>query len=133
MYKGVLTAAIVKSYYSHVICTYRLTFPFSTRKDITTIRSQTLGEMPAPYLEVPRYGVLPLYIPLFFLSLICKLFFFLKFCYLHRQTLSSVPGPKWAAWTRFWIVKTLASGDSATTFVEINKRYGGPSNNERYT
>ncbi len=90
-----------------------------------------MSNMPAPYLQIPHYGVLPLYIPLFFLSVICKILFYLKFCYLQRKTLSSVPGPYWASWTRLWIVKTLASGNAAERFVEVNKRYGKDLTNQR--
>ena len=38
--------------------------------------------------------------------------------------LRNVPGPALAAYTRLWLAKTLASGNSAKTFVEINKEYG---------
>lgn len=80
--------------------------------------------MAAPSLASSYFGVMILYVPLFILSLACKFFFWFKVLYLRRATLSSVPGPKWAAWTRFWIVKTLASGQSAEIFVGVNKRYG---------
>lgn len=58
------------------------------------------------------------------LSLTYKLFLWLNVFHLQRATLSTIPGPKWASWTRFWIVKTLASGDSAERFVQVNERYG---------
>lgn len=43
------------------------------------------------------------------------------------------PGPWWAAYTRLWLSKTIASGNSAKIFVNINKKYGslariGPNN-----
>ncbi|KAI1984421.1 hypothetical protein LOZ51_006664 [Ophidiomyces ophidiicola] len=38
--------------------------------------------------------------------------------------LSAFPGPRWAAFTRLWLCKTIASGDSARRFVEINQKYG---------
>jgi hypothetical protein len=38
--------------------------------------------------------------------------------------LSNFPGPWWAAYTRFWLVKTIASGDSAKRFADISKEYG---------
>ena len=66
--------------------------------------------------------------PFFIFSVTCKIIFFLKFCYLRRQTLSSVPGPKWASWIRFWIIRILASGNCAELFVDINKHYDKPSN-----
>lgn len=62
--------------------------------------------------------------PLFVVILASKLFFWFEVLYLRKETLSSVPGPKLAAWTRFWIVKTLAYGQSAHIFVGVNKRYG---------
>lgn len=42
-------------------------------------------------------------------------------------------GPWWAAYTRLWLSKTIASGNSAKIFVDINKKYGslariGPNN-----
>lgn len=74
--------------------------------------------------EFSHFGVMILYIPLFILSVVCKLFFLFEVLYIRRATLSSIPGPKWAAWTRFWIVKTLASGQSAEIFAGLNKQYG---------
>lgn len=41
--------------------------------------------------------------------------------YLH---LSQFQGPPWAAFTRLWLCKTLASGESARRFVEVNQKYG---------
>ena len=73
-------------------------------------------------------GAKILWAPLILLILLIKLSFWIQVLYLQRPTLSSVPGPKWAAWTRMWIVKVLASGESAQTFVDVNKRYGeGPN------
>lgn len=42
-------------------------------------------------------------------------------------------GPWWAAYTRLWLSKTIASGNSAKLFVDVNKKYGslariGPNN-----
>jgi hypothetical protein len=42
-------------------------------------------------------------------------------------------GPWWAAYTRIWLCGTLASGNSAQIFVDVNDRYGpiariGPNN-----
>lgn len=42
-----------------------------------------------------------------------------RFCHL-----ASIPGPWWAAYTRLWLCKTIASGDSARLFTEVNKKYG---------
>lgn len=41
-----------------------------------------------------------------------------------RYHLAGFDGPWWAAYTRIWICNTLASGDSAHIFVEVNKKYG---------
>ncbi|KAL2450600.1 Cytochrome P450 monooxygenase ABA1 [Exophiala dermatitidis] len=42
-----------------------------------------------------------------------------RFCHL-----ASIPGPWWAAYTRLWLCKTIASGDSARLFTEVNKKFG---------
>ena len=79
--------------------------------------------MALPYLGIPHLTIL-LCLPLLVLILLCKLFLWIKFLYVQRATLSPIPGPKWASWTRLWLVKTLASGRSADIFVDVNKRYG---------
>lgn len=38
--------------------------------------------------------------------------------------LSTIPGPRWASYTRLWLCKTIASGDSAQVFVNVNKKHG---------
>lgn len=38
--------------------------------------------------------------------------------------LAEYPGPKIAAYTRLWICKIIASGESSKLFVDVNKRYG---------
>ena len=38
--------------------------------------------------------------------------------------LRRIPGPWWAAFTRLWLVRTLALGDAATEFDNVNKAYG---------
>lgn len=43
---------------------------------------------------------------------------------LQARHLPTVPGPWWAAYTRLWLVKTLASGVSSSRFVEVNSTYG---------
>ena len=45
----------------------------------------------------------------------------LKTRYFH---LSTIPGPRFAAFTRLWLCKVIASGDSAKTFVDINNEFG---------
>ncbi|EJP64697.1 Cytochrome P450 CYP570H1 [Beauveria bassiana ARSEF 2860] len=41
-----------------------------------------------------------------------------------RCHLRDFPGPFWAAYTRLWLCKTLASGNSAQIFVNINHTHG---------
>ena len=65
-----------------------------------------------------------LYIPFFVLAVFCKLLFWFHVTYRQRASLSTLPGPKWAAITRLWLVKTLASGKSCDIFVDVNRRYG---------
>lgn len=38
--------------------------------------------------------------------------------------LGQYPGPSWAAYTRLWLCKTIASGNSAKLFVDVNKKFG---------
>ncbi|RDL36198.1 Cytochrome P450 oxidoreductase [Venustampulla echinocandica] len=45
----------------------------------------------------------------------------LKTRYFHLNT---IPGPSFAAFTRLWLCKVIASGDSAKKFVDINKEFG---------
>ncbi|KAL9121435.1 MAG: hypothetical protein Q9187_002005 [Circinaria calcarea] len=66
-----------------------------------------------------------LWFPLIFIvSLVLKTIFWWGFIFEQLWPLSDIPGPRWAAYTRFWLIKTLASGHSAEKFVDINKRYG---------
>lgn len=64
------------------------------------------------------------------LSLALCLIVFLVFAKILRAVwirffhLQSIPGPFWAAYTRLWLCMTLASGDSAKIFVDVNKKYG---------
>ncbi|OAR03043.1 hypothetical protein LLEC1_04273 [Akanthomyces lecanii] len=41
-----------------------------------------------------------------------------------RCHLRDFPGPSWAAYTRLWLCKTIASGDSAQIFVDVNQKHG---------
>lgn len=75
-------------------------------------------------LMAGHLGTLFLYVPLLVLVLVLKLSFWCSFLYFQRATLSSIPGPKWASWSRLWLLMTLASGRSALIFSEMNKRYG---------
>ena len=38
--------------------------------------------------------------------------------------LSAFPGPRLAGYTRFWLLRTYASGNSQHTFLEVNRRFG---------
>ena len=84
-------------------------------------------------LEMPQPGLTFLLgqcITFLFCIATWSLYFWLCSASLQETSLSHIPGPKWAAWTRLWIVKTLASGDSAGRFVKVNRRHGttfGPS------
>ncbi|KAH8669654.1 cytochrome P450 oxidoreductase [Tricladium varicosporioides] len=44
--------------------------------------------------------------------------------YIRHSHLSNIPGPPWAAYTRLYLSKVLASGKSCRSFVNINKKYG---------
>ncbi|KAH8651554.1 cytochrome P450 oxidoreductase [Tricladium varicosporioides] len=65
-----------------------------------------------------------LYLPLLAAVIFVKVAFWVRILYRYRRPLSAIPGPTLAPWTRFWIVKTLASGRSHEIFIEINKKYG---------
>lgn len=41
-----------------------------------------------------------------------------------KSSLSEVPGPWLAKWTRLWIAKTLSSGLSHEVWTEMNTKYG---------
>ena len=70
------------------------------------------------------FGTNTQYVQFFIFAVIFKLVCWLRNSYYQETALSSIPGPKWAAWSRLWIVKTLASGRSAELFVDVNKEYG---------
>lgn len=70
-------------------------------------------------------GVLCFPIPFFYIfCLASKLVFWGGFLYSQNFPLSKIPGPAWAAYTRIWLIKTLASGKSAQNFIDVNKEYG---------
>ncbi|KAM0801901.1 hypothetical protein BDR22DRAFT_145040 [Usnea florida] len=54
----------------------------------------------------------------------CKLVCWTSIIFSRRTTLAKIQGPKWASWTRLWLVKMLASGDSASLFSVVNQKYG---------
>uniref|UniRef100_A0A093VCR3 Pisatin demethylase n=1 Tax=Talaromyces marneffei PM1 TaxID=1077442 RepID=A0A093VCR3_TALMA len=55
------------------------------------------------------------------LVILFKIILTLKTSWTH---LSTIPGPWWASYTRLWLCKTIAAGDSAQVFVNVNKKYG---------
>ncbi len=55
---------------------------------------------------------------------VIKLLFWVGFMASRLRPLSKIPGPWWARYTRFWLVKTLASGRSQHVFIDVNKEYG---------
>lgn len=66
-------------------------------------------------------------------SVLCLIFHVLYTLYIRHCHLAKIPGPFWAPYTRLWLSKTLASGDSARIWVDINQKYGpiariGPNN-----
>ena len=44
---------------------------------------------------------------------------YLRFCHLQKFS-----GPRFAGYTRYWLLRAYSSGDSARIFVGVNKRYG---------
>jgi hypothetical protein len=61
---------------------------------------------------------------LFPLCLLAQLTFWIPFLYRNRQTLSNVPGPRLARWSRLWIAKALSTGRSHEIWAEVNAKYG---------
>ncbi|KAB8342828.1 hypothetical protein FH972_022426 [Carpinus fangiana] len=56
--------------------------------------------------------------------LVLVVFHLLRVIYTRFFHLAHFRGPPWAPFSRFWISRTIASGDSAQIFVDVNKRYG---------
>lgn len=75
-------------------------------------------------LPLGQVGAKIPWVPLLIFCIVCRFLIWTRDLYVQHQALSSIPGPGWAAWTRLWIVKTLASGESAQKFVEVNQHYG---------
>ncbi|KAA8567833.1 hypothetical protein EYC84_008288 [Monilinia fructicola] len=71
--------------------------------------------------------------PLVLVVLALKWRFLLKILYRQPSPLSLIPDPRLAAWSRFWVVKTLASEESAETFVKVNVRYARIGSNHIIT
>jgi len=61
---------------------------------------------------------------MFFVIVIIKLIFCVGFIASRPRPLSKIPGPWWARHTRFWLVKTLASGRSQQIFIDVNRKHG---------
>ncbi len=67
----------------------------------------------------------PLFIPfLFVLCVVIKGVFWSGFVVAQAFPLWKIPGPRWAAFSRFWLSKVLASGESAKKLLEVNQQYG---------
>ena len=80
--------------------------------------------MSAQYFDSLYFGHVITAVILYGLIVSFKFASWLKIAWDENGTLSTVPGPKIAKWTRLWIVKALASGKSHEIFVDTNQRYG---------
>ncbi|KAL8977082.1 MAG: hypothetical protein Q9205_007044 [Flavoplaca limonia] len=66
-----------------------------------------------------------LFIPcLFVLCVVIKAVFWSGFVLSQDAPLCKIPGPVWAVFSRIWLSKVLASGDSAEQLLEVNQQYG---------
>ena len=66
-----------------------------------------------------------LFIPfLFVLCVIIQVVFWFGFAVKQAFPLWKIPGPRCAAFSRLWLSKVLASGDSAKKLLEVNQQYG---------
>ena len=70
--------------------------------------------------------LLKLFLPVVVLAIVSSI---VTRMYVGFRHLKEIPGPTWAPYSRFWLVKTLASGDSAQRFLEVNKKYGAHIHN----
>ena len=69
-----------------------------------------------------------LFIPfLFVLCVVIEGVFWSGFALKQAFPLWKIPGPRWAALSRLWLSKVLASGDSAKKLLEVNQQYGKAS------
>lgn len=70
-------------------------------------------------------GLNPVLVALLFpICLLAHLALWAAFVYRLRPSLSHVPGPLLARWSRLWIAKALASGKSHEIWNEVNAKYG---------
>lgn len=60
----------------------------------------------------------------FILSIFVKLGFWVRVIWERKCSISRVPGPRLAAWSRLWIARALASGRSHEIWTEVNAKYG---------
>ena len=72
-------------------------------------------------LQILRSHLFDIFLIFFILVLIASVSQAIAIRFLH---LREFPGPWIAAYTRLWLCKTIASGDSASRFVNINRQYG---------
>jgi hypothetical protein len=59
-----------------------------------------------------------------FMSILSVLYFFARVLSVRFFHLQNFKGPWWAAYTRLWLCRTIASGDSAKLFADVNQEYG---------
>lgn len=69
-------------------------------------------------LQLIKVEHIPLVAAVLILYVFCRL---LATRYLHLRT---IPGPKWAPFTRLWMLRTLASENSSRIYVGVNNQYG---------
>ncbi|KAF7534087.1 hypothetical protein G7054_g6524 [Neopestalotiopsis clavispora] len=61
---------------------------------------------------------------LLILGVIVNIVFWIRIIRVQMPSLSRVPGPRLARWSRLWIAKTLSSGRSHEIWVDVNRKYG---------
>ncbi|KAI0844636.1 cytochrome P450 oxidoreductase [Daldinia vernicosa] len=61
---------------------------------------------------------------LFVLCVIVKIDFLIRVIRQQKPSISRVPGPRLARWSRLWIAKALSSGRSHEIWSEVNAKYG---------
>ncbi|KAI1633569.1 cytochrome P450 oxidoreductase [Biscogniauxia mediterranea] len=61
---------------------------------------------------------------LFILCVVLKVDLWIRVIRLQKPSISRVPGPRLARWSRLWIARALASGRSHEIWTEVNAKYG---------
>lgn len=61
---------------------------------------------------------------LIFLCVLVNIRFWVRTIWERRSSISRVPGPRLAAWSRLWIARALASGRSHEIWNEVNAEFG---------